>query len=451
MTDKELLEMAARAVAAAKNAGADQAEAYLEYSRTFTGRVREGQTALVKQATRRGLGLRVLTGGKTGFVNSSDLRPESLDRLAALAVNLAKAGEKDDLAGLPSEAGTPSDAALLKLYDPELVGMTTEKKLQLAREAEAACRAADKRVTKVEGTQFSNSISTISLVNSLGRSLQYQATGANLGLTAYCDQGDGKSQSAGYFTAKRFLKELKTPTFVGQEAARMAAEKLNPIKLTSRKVPVLMHPDVAGGWLQNMVGAFSGDQVFKKASFLTDKMGQTIGAPLVSIVDDGTLVGGLATVPFDGEGVATRRNVLLDKGVVAAFLYDTYNAKKAGKSSTGSANRGYDSVPNIGTRNLYFANGDTSLADLKKTFDAFFYMTDNGAFGFTPSTGDYSYQAAGLWIEKGEVKNAVDQITVASNTLAMLKNIVKVGNDLEFEGGVNAPHLLIGEMTISGT
>lgn len=451
MTDKELLDMAARAVAAARSAGADQAEAYLEYSRTFTGRVREGQTALVKQATRRGLGLRVIAGGKTGFVNSSDLRPESLDRLAALAVNLAKAGEKDDLAGLPTEAGTPLDAAALKLHDPELLTMTTEKKLDLAREAEAACRAADKRVTKVEGTQFSSSVSTVSIVNSLGRSLQYQGTGANLGTTAYCDQGDGKSQSAGYFTAKRFLKDLKSPEFVGKEAARTAVEKLNPVKLPSRKVPVLMHPDVAGGWLQNMVGAFAGDQVFKKASFLTDKLGQTVGAPLVSIVDDGTLLSGVATVPFDGEGVATRRNVLLDKGVVAAFLYDTYNAKKAGKVSTGSANRGYDSVPNIGTRNLYFTNGDTSLADLMKIYDEFFYMTDNGAFGFTPSTGDYSYQAAGLWVEKGVVKHAVDQITVASNSLQMLKNIVKVGNDLEFEGGVNAPHLLISEMSISGT
>lgn len=451
MTDKELLDLAARAVEAAKKSGADQAEAYLELSRTFTGRVRDGKTDLVKQATRRGMGIRVIVGGKTGFVSSSDLRPEALDRLCRQAVAMAGVGENDPFAGLPTEMGPLPDVAVLKIHDPEIPRLSTEKKLDLARAAEAAARAADKRVTKVEGASFSNSLSTITLVNSLGRSAQFQGTQANMGLQALCDQGDGKSQSAGYFTAKRFFQELKTPEFVGREAARMAVERLNPVKISTRKAPVLMHPDISSGWLRDVVGAFSGDQVFKKASYLSEKLGQQIGSSLVTIVDDGTLPGGTSTAPFDGEGSPTRRNVLMDQGVVKMFLYDSYNARKAGKTPTGNAQRGYDSVPGIGTRNLMFAAGVTPLGDLMKVYDSFFYMTDQGAFGYNPVTGDYSYQAAGLWIEKGDVKHPVDEITVASNTLEMLKRIVRVGDDLDLQGGVNAPHLLLEEMSISGS
>lgn len=451
MTDKEMLELAARTVDLARTAGADQAEAYLELSRTFTGRVREGKTDLVKQATRRGLGIRVIVGGKTGFVSSSDLRPEALDRVCRQAVLMAGVGEKDEFAGLPAELGALPDAAALRIFDPELPRLSTEKKLDLARAAEAAARAADPRVTKVEGASFSNTLTTITLVNSTGRSAQYQGTQANMGLQAFCGQGEGKSQSAGYFTAKRFLSELKSPEFVGKESARMAVEKLNPVKISTRRAPVLMHPDISSGWLQNMAGAFAGDQVFKKASYLTEKLGQKVASSLITIVDDGTLPGGTSTTTFDGEGSPTRRNMLLEEGVVRMFLYDCYNARKAGKSPTGNAQRGYDSVPGIGTRNLMIVPGTTPLAELMRVYDSFFYMTDQGAFGYNAVTGDYSYQAAGLWVEKGEVKHAVDEITVASNTLEMLQKVVRVGDDLDLQGSVNAPHLLIEDMSISGS
>lgn len=451
MTDRELLELAARSVELARKAGADQAEAYLEVSRTFTGRVREGKTDLVKQATRKGLGVRVFVGGKVGFVSSSDLRPEALERVCRQAVVMAGVGERDEFAGLPAESGALPDPAPLRIYDPEIPKLSTAKKIDLALAAEAAARAADKRVTKVEGASFSNTLTTISIANSVGRTAQYQGTQANMGLQAFCAQGGGKSQSAGYFTAKRHFSELRSPEFVGRESARMAVERLNPVKLSTRKAPVLMHPDIAAGWLQDMAGAFSGDQVFKKASYLTEKLGQSIGSPLITIVDDGILPGGTSTTPFDGEGTPTRRNVLLEQGVVRTFLYDCYNARKAGKTPTGNAQRGYDSTPGIGTRNLMIQNGTTPVAELMRVFDSFFYMTDQGAFGYNAVTGDYSYQAAGLWVEKGEVQHAVDEITVASNTLDMLKRIVRVGDDLDLQGSVNAPHLLIEEMSIGGS
>jgi PmbA protein len=450
MSDKELRELVQQVVESARKAGADQADVFLEYSRVFTGRIRDGKPDLIKQATRRGLGLRAFVGGRTGFVSSSDLRADSLRMLVERAVALAKIGEVDPHAGLPGDPGPLNPVADLDLFDDTLAGLATDRKLDLARATEAAARGHDARVTKVDGATFSDTYTTITLANSAGRLDQYRATSANLFTRAICDDKDGKQQSGGYGTSRRFLSELESPQKVGTEAAKAAVEMLGPVPVSTRKVPVLMHSDIAGAWIGAMSGAFNGEQIFKKSSYLTEKMGQKVGSELVTLVDDGVMKRGPATAPFDGEGIPTRRNVLLDKGVVTTFLYDSYNARKSNTKSTGSAQRGYDSTPGIGTRNLYVENGTSTIADMLKTYPALFYMRDQGAFGYTPTTGDYSYQAAGLWIENGEVVHPVDGITVASNTLTMLAGIVKVGNDLNIQGGVNSPHLLIDEMTISG-
>jgi PmbA protein len=450
MNEKELVEAASRAVEAARKAGADQSEAFIQQATIFQARVREGKSDLLKQATSRGLGIRVFVGGKTGFASSSDLRAASLESLATKAVALARIGEADTFAGIPESVADPVSAEALDIYDPEIAALPTERKIELALATEAAARAADPKIAKVEGTTFSNTLSTITLVNSAGVTRQYRATVANMFTRALVDDKDGKQQDGGYGTSRRFLKELESPEAVGREAARLALEKVGPVKITTRKAPVLMHRDIAAAWIQNMTSAFSGEQVFKKASWLAEKMGQVVGSSLITLVDDGVMPRGVSTAPFDGEGQATRRNVLLDKGVVTTFLYDTYNARKAGAASTGSATRGYDSVPGIGTRNLYIENGTSTIEEMLNAYDALFYMKDQGAFGYNPTTGDYSYQAAGHWIEKGKVMHPVDEITVASNSLSMLMGVMKVGNDLRFDGNINSPHILIDEMTISG-
>ncbi|MDZ4803630.1 MAG: TldD/PmbA family protein [Candidatus Eisenbacteria bacterium] len=450
ISDKELRDLAHETVEMARKAGADQADVLVEYSRVFTGRVRDGKTDLIKQATRRGLGLRAFVGGRTGFVSSSDLRPDSIAMLVDRAVALATIGEMDPHAGIPEASGASNAADSLDLFDSELAGLATDRKLKMARDAEAAARDHDKRVTQVDGTTFSDTLATITLANSAGRLDQYRATSANLFTLALCDDSGGKQRSGGYGTSRRFLKELESPEKVGTEAARAAVVMLGPVPISTRKVPILMHSDIAAAWLGAFSGAFNGEQIFKKASYLTEKMGQKIGSDLVSLVDDGVMKRGPATAPFDGDGLPTQRNVLLDAGVVKTFLYDAYIARKAGTRSTGNAQRGYDTTPGIGTRNLHILNGTSTIEEMLKAYPALFYMRDQGAFGYTPTTGDYSYQAAGLWIENGQVVHAVDGITVAGNTLQMLAGIVKVGNDLNIQGGTNSPHLLIDEMTISG-
>jgi PmbA protein len=194
----------------------------------------------------------------------------------------------------------------------------------------------------------------------------------------------------------------------------------------SARVPVVMHPDVAASWISQMYEAFTGEAVLKQASWLTGKLGQAVAAPLVTLVDDGRMRGGLGSAPFDGEGVATRRNVLVEGGTLRRFTYDTYTARRAGTRSTGSADRSFGSLPAIGYHNLYLERGAESPEAILRKVDRGFYMDDQGSFGFNEVTGDYSFQAEGFWIEKGEKAFPVDGITVASNSLEMLRNVVAV-------------------------
>jgi len=196
--------------------------------------------------------------------------------------------------------------------------------------------------------------------------------------------------------------------------------------------------------------AFSGEAVLKESSWLTGKLDQPIAAACLTIVDDGRLRGGVGSQPYDGEGVPTRRNTLMDRGRLAMFTYDTYTARRAGTRSTGSATRSYSSVPGIGYHNLHIEAGDETPAAILDRVDRGFYMDDQGSFGFNEVTGDYSFQAQGFWIEKGEKAFPVEGVTVASTSLDMLRNIAAVGNDLAFDDHVSSPTLLIAEMTVSG-
>jgi PmbA protein len=216
------------------------------------------------------------------------------------------------------------------------------------------------------------------------------------------------------------------------------------------RVPVILSPDIAAAWIGDLFGAFSGEAHLKRTSWLTGKLGETIAAGLVTLVDDGRRPRAVGSEPFDGEGLPTRRNVLIEHGRFATILYDHYHARRAGTRSTGSAVRGYSSTPAIGAHNLHLVPGSESPGVILARVDRGFYMDDQGSYGFNSTTGDYSYQAQGFWVEKGEKRFPVEGVTVASNSLDMLRNVVAVGDDLEFLGSIASPTLLIAEMTVSG-
>jgi PmbA protein len=443
--------IAERALAAAQRAGATHAEVVIENGRAFSVRVQGGHLDTLKQSTTHGLGLRVLVGQRIGFVSTTDFRADALDDLARRAVALAAFATEDEANALatPIEAGEAPDADL-GLYDPAVLGLSPEKKIDMAITLERLALAHDPRIKRTEGAGVSSHDGASLLVNSHGLSRFETGTSASLYVVPLADDRDGKQQGGYFGVACRKLAELPALEAAATEAAERAVARIGARPVPSARVPVVMHPDVAGAWISEIHGAFSGEAVIKKESWLSEKLGATIASPLVTLVDDGVKPGAVGSSLYDGDGIVTRRNVLIDRGRCAMFLYDLYHARRAGTRSTGSAVRSYGSTPGIGAFNLYLEPGAESPEVILAKVDCGFYMDDQGSFGFNDITGDYSFQAQGFWIEHGKKKFPVEGVTVASNSLEMLKSVAAVGNDLRFLHSVASPTLLIAEMTVGG-
>jgi PmbA protein len=448
-----LASAAAQALECARRAGADQAEACLESTRGFSVRVRSGAIETLKQSGTRGIGLRVIVGGAVGFVTSTDLAPSALDDLARRAVTLARFSTPDPANAFPTpeDCGDgPGPAPDLALGDPALSELPADRKIEMALALERLTLAHDRRIRRTDAVGVTTRDGAALIANSHGLLRAWDATALSLFAVALADDRDGKQQSGGYGVSKRSLAAVPPVEAVAAEAGRRAVARIGARTIPSARVPVVMHPDIAAAWLSEMYEAFSGEAVLKQSSWLTGRLDQAIASPRVTIVDDGRLRGGVGSQPWDGEGVPTRRNVLVDRGRLAMFTYDHYTARRAGARSTGSATRSYSAVPGIGYHNLFVESGDETPAAILARVDRGFYMDDQGSFGFNEVTGDYSFQAQGFWIEKGEKAFPVEGVTVASTSLDMLAHVAAVGNDLAFDDLVSAPTLLIEEMTISG-
>jgi PmbA protein len=447
----DLEAVAARALEAARRAGATHADTVVERSRAFSVQVNEGAIDTLKQSATHGLGLRVIVDDAVGVVSTNDLRPEALDDLARRAVALARLSTPDPANAMPTPAeagGRPGEA--LDLYDPAVLALPPERKVSMAFELEKTAKALDPRVKRCDHVGFGTHDGISVLANTHGLLTVERGTSASMAVVALADDGGGKQQSGGYGVAKRRLTDLPTTEYVANEAATRAVARIGARPGPSARGPVVMHPDIAAAWIAEMASAFSGEQVMKRSSWLTEKLGETIASPLVTLIDDARMPWGLGSSLWDGEGIATRRNVLIDRGRCAMFVYDLYHARRTGNRSTGNASRSYASIPHIGFHNLHLEAGAESPEAILKKVDRGFYMDDQGSFGFNDVTGDYSFQAQGFWIENGAKAFPVEGVTIASTSLDMLAGVAAVGNDLKFEGSIAAPTLLIGEMTLSG-
>jgi PmbA protein len=447
----ELSALCERAVARARAHGADVADACSESSRAFTVRVHGGTVDSLKQSGTFGLGIRAIVGGGVGFASGTDLTPEGVDDLARRAVALARFATPDEANDVPSpaEAGEPFTAAL-DLEDPAALDLAPERKVEMALELERLTLAADPRVTRTDGAGVSSAGGTFALANSRGVSRAWPGTSVSAWVVALADDRDGRQQTGAEGMSVRHLADLEALPVMARRAAERAVQRLGARRVPSARVPVVMHPDIAGAWIAEMIEAWSGESVIKRSSWLTDKLGQQVASPLVTLVDDATMPRRLGSSPYDGEGVRARRNVLLEQGRLAMFLYDHYHARRTGRASTGNGLRGWSSTPGIGTHNLYLLPGRDTPEALLKRVDRGFYYDDQGSFGFNPVTGDYSFQAQGYWIENGERTFPVEGVTVAGNSLAMLRAVTGVANDLEWKSSIASPTLLIEEMTVGG-
>ncbi|NLH50101.1 MAG: TldD/PmbA family protein [Myxococcales bacterium] len=260
----------------------------------------------------------------------------------------------------------------------------------------------------------------------------------------------GDKQSEWYFDQTTFLQELSDAEAVAREAARRALRMLGARKIDSGIMPVILTPEMTKSFIRGLLGALNGDMIYKKSSFLLDQLGEKIAAPRFTLIDDGTLDRRSGSRPFDGEGLKTRRQALIEDGVLKQYLYDTYTANKAGAKPTGTASRGYNSLPGIGTTNLYLEPGQATPADLYRGVERGLLVTGMMGSGVNTVNGEYSRGARGLLIEHGEPTAPVQEITVAGNLLDMLKDIDLIADDLDWRGGTGAPSIRFAKLTVAG-
>lgn len=445
----ELEQLAARLVRRALDRGATDAECTVAEGDEFAVNLRMREIESVKEAGSRAAGIRVMIGKRSGSAYTSDLSEAGLDGLIASAIDLAAIATEDPVAGLPETDELGSIDGNLSLYCDEVRTLENEHKIGLARSAEEAAFAVDPRISNSEGASFESTLGRRAFANSRGFSGSYRTSSCSLSVVPVARDGDSMERDY-WLSLARSTGALESPEIVGEKAARRALRRLHARRVETQQVPVVFEPRVARSLLGHLFSAVSGDAVYRSASFLAGKLGEEIASGGVTIIDDSTMAGLFGSSPFDDEGVPTRRTVVVDKGVLASYLLNTYTARKLGLKTTGNASRGISGNAGVGHGNLFIEPGAQTPEEIIRSVRKGLFVTELMGFGVNTVTGDYSRGAAGLWIENGELAYPVAEVTIASNLAKMLSNIEVVGNDLEFRGSVASPTLLIREMTVSG-
>lgn len=444
------LELATDVVKKAINKGADESEVYLELGTEFQVRTRKGEIEILKQAQKRGLGLRVFVNNKLGFSYTSDFASKTIKTQIEKTLLLAKHSSSDEFYGLPEkEVASQKKLSDLKIYDHQIETIDTKTKIELAKRAEESAFSESPKVKNSEGANFISEKIIIILVNSKSEPTTYDSTFFYLSCEPVVEDRNEK-RIGRFWDSKRIFGDLDSPEDIGKKAAQRAVRMLGAKKIKSQKVPVILENQISNRFLYALASAVNGNNVYKKSSFLASKLDKKIGSDLVTLIDDGTIPGGLGSKPFDDEGVLTRQKKVIDKGVLSSFLYDTYTAKKVKKTSTGNATRGYDQTPQIGTLNFYIENGKTPLEEMIKGIKSGLFVTDLMGFGINWITGDFSQMVEGIWIENGELTYPVDEVTLAGTLFNFLSKIEQIGNDLDFRSPLACPSLKIGELVVGG-
>jgi PmbA protein len=451
----DLESLAADVVALAMKAGASDAEAVVREGDEFSVNVRMGQVETLKESGSRGLGLRVFMGQQSATASTSDLTPDGIRQLVEGALALAKVTEEDPFTGLPETAEFGLLPGDLHLYYEDVYSLAGPERIEWARRAEAAALAADPRIANSDGGSFDAATGRMALANSRGFVGNYRSSYAGVAAAPLAMDADGRMQRDGWWSSARRLADLESPESIGREAARRTLRRLGARRVPTQRVPIVFAPEAAQTLVGSVFEAASGDAIWRSASFLAGRLGEQIGAPSLTIVDDSTMLlptgaGGFGTSPFDGEGLPSRRTVVVENGVLRNYLLNTYAARKLGLQSTHNATRGLAGTPGIGCGNLYLNPGTLTPDQIIGDVPAGLYVTGLMGFGVNVVTGDYSRGATGLWIENGELTHAVEEITIAGNLAEMFKNVTAIGNDLVFRGAVASPTLRIDGMTIAG-
>jgi PmbA protein len=446
------LGLAARAVEAALDAGASDAEAYLSEAREREVRVHGGEVESLAAATQRGMGLRAWIGHRVGYAFGTDLGEAGIAAIASRAVEAARAGDEDEFAGPPEAEGTPPS---LELTDASIEAASPAELAEIALAVERSAIDADQRVTGVEAAVYGGADERVAIASSTGVSGEFEASSCSAYVQVLAAGETGVETGLGFELARG--PERLDPRAIGEEGAARATAMIGAGKPESRSCPVVLDPIVAASFAGLIGGVLGADAVQRGRSPFAGRLGDEVAGEALALHDDGTDPGGPNSSPFDGEGVPRRRTALIEGGRLHAYLYDSYTARRAKAASTASAGRGsYRSPPGVAASNLIVAPGELSFEQLLAEAGEGVFVTDVVGLhsGVNPVSGVFSVGASGRAIRGGELAEPLREFTIASDLVSMLGAVKAAGATprwVPFGGSVSTPPLLIGEMAIGGS
>jgi PmbA protein len=423
----------------ARMRGADACEADVSEGFGQSVTVRRGEVETIEYNRDKGVGVTVYLGQRRGYASSSDFTRDALRATVDAALSIARFTAPDPCAGLPEERLLAREVADPRLHYPWDVSVG--QAIDLARRCESAAFAISPLIKNSEGASVSTHQSHFVSANSLGFVGGYASSRHHYYLSVIAGEGD-EMQREDWYVAKRDAADLAGPEAVGEYAARRALARLGARKIGTRQVPVLFEAPLAATLLGNFVHAVSGGALYRKSSFLLDSLGKQVFSPLVCLSERPHLDKGLGSSPFDDDGVATHDREVVENGVLQGYFLGTYSARKLGMQSTGNAG---------GSHNLILRSGPETFDQLVQSIDRGLLVTELLGHGVNYVTGDYSRGAAGYWIERGEIRHPVQEVTIAGNLRDMFNRVVAVGSDVLVRGSKQCGSMLIERMTVAGS
>jgi PmbA protein len=424
-----------------RGASAASAEVSVGFGQGVT--VRQGEVETIEYNRDKGLGITVYLGQQRGNASTSDFSPQAVRDTVDAALSIARYTAKDDCSGLPDADMLARDCPDMDLYHPW--DLPVDAAIELAQQCEQAALDTDARVSNSEGATVNLHEAQFITANSLGFMGGFPTSRHSLSCAVIAGPDDAMERDYWYAVA-RDAKDLPSARQVGRIAAERTVRRLNARQLETMQAPVLFEAPIASGLLGSFVNAVSGGSLYRKSSFLLDQLDQTIFAPHINIADVPDIRKGLASSPFDDEGVQTQRRVIVENGVLRGYFLGSYSARKLGLRSTGNAGGNH----NLVLKSSGGQSGELDFAGMLKTMSRGLLVTELLGQGVNAVTGDYSRGAAGFWVEHGEIQYPVQEITIAGNLKDMFRNIVAVGNDVLVQGSRQCGSILVEGMTIAG-
>ncbi len=434
----DLRQKSADVLRMAKAAGASSAEAEVSLGVGQNVSVRLDEVETIEYNRDKGMSVTVYFGQRRGHASTSDLSSQALKDTVEAACSIARYTAHDEFCGLADPDLLASDFPDLDLYHPW--DISVEQAIELARSCEGAARGVDPRINNSEGASVSTYEGLFSYANSNGFNHGYPTSRHSLSCSVIAEAGEDMQRDYWYSTA-RAAGDLESAVQVGRKAGERTVRRLAARQLKTMQVPVLFDASLAGGLISHFVSAISGGSLYRKSSFLLDSVGQQVFAPHIQLSEQPHLPRGLASAPFDNEGVVTRSRSLVQDGVVQGYVLSSYSARKLGMVTTGNAG---------GSHNLILQSGDLDFNGLLQSMHTGLLVTELLGHGINMVTGDYSRGAAGFWVENGQIQYPVEEITIAGNLRDMFRQIVAVGNDVLVQGSRRTGSILVEQMTIAG-